>query len=126
MPRQTARSLVVLAVALLALGGCATIRRQQAADTEQLLAAAGFHIQRAESPEQRARLEALPRLKLVRRADDGKVVYTFADPEGCRCLYVGGPKEHSEYQRLRVQRRIDTDNRVPEADWGPWGPTGSW
>jgi hypothetical protein len=41
---------------------------------------------------------------------------------------VGGSKEYSEYQRLRVQRQIAADQAwaAQEAemdmDWGMWGP----
>ena len=44
--------------------------------------------------------------RLESHTKDGKVVYTYADPDGCKCLYVGGPKEYSEYQHLRLQRQI--------------------
>jgi len=36
-------------------------------------------------------------LKLVARDKDGQVIYTFADPERCRCLYVGGAKEYGRF-----------------------------
>ena len=120
------RSLVLLTAALLALAGCATIRRQQATDTEQLLAAAGFQMRLADTPERLAHLDTIPPLKLVPRDTDGNIVYTFSDPQGCHCLYVGGPKEYSKYRQLRVQRAIDASNRAAATDWGPWGPTGSW
>lgn len=109
--RVCARRMVLsvgLAVAVM-LTGCAAIQRSEARDTEQLLAAAGFVMRPADTAERQARLRALPPYRLESRTKDGKVVYTYADPEGCQCLYVGGPKEYSEYQRLRVERQIAAD-----------------
>jgi hypothetical protein len=99
---------VALAVAV-TLTGCATIRRSEAHSTEQLLAATGFAIRPADTAERQQRLAAMPPYRLVSHTKDGKVVYTYADPGTCKCLYVGGSKEYSEYQRLRVQHQIARD-----------------
>jgi hypothetical protein len=109
--RVCARRIVLsvgLAVAVM-LTGCAAIQRSEARDTEQLLAAAGFVMRPADTAERQERLRALPPYRLESRTKDGKVVYTYADPDGCQCLYVGGSKEYSEYQRLRVERQIAAD-----------------
>jgi len=108
---------------LLVLSGCASIRRQEAADTERLLGAAGFQQRLADSPERLAHLRTMPPLKLVAQEKDGQVVYTFADPESCRCLYVGGAKEYAKYQHLAVEQEVRR-----EADWEPWrwGLRGAW
>jgi hypothetical protein len=60
-------------------------------------------------PERLAQLSAMPPYKIVSRTKDGNVVYTFADPENCHCLHVGGPKEYSSYQRLSVNKKIAED-----------------
>lgn len=112
---------VLVTAALLVLAGCATIRRYEATSTEQLLTAAGFQMQPADSPERLAALATIPPLKLVAGHEDGNVVYTFSDPQNCRCLYVGGPKEYSAYQRLRADRATPADNHEAMTDWAPWG-----
>jgi hypothetical protein len=99
---------IALAVAV-TLTGCATIRRSEARSTEQLLAAAGFVMRPADTTERQQRLAAMPPYQLASRTTDGRVVYTYADPATCKCLYVGGSKEYSEYQRLRVQHQIAMD-----------------
>jgi hypothetical protein len=99
---------VALAVAVTATG-CATIRRSEARSTEQLLAAAGFEMRPADTAERQQRLAAMPPYQLVSRPQDGKFVYTYADPDTCKCLYVGGFKEYSKYQRLRVEHQIARD-----------------
>src|SRR5881628_1134506 len=129
MNDRVCKGRTVLSVALAAamvLTGCATIRRSEAHSTEQLLAAAGFVMRPADTAERQQRLAALPPYRLESRTKDGKLVYTYADPGGCQCLYVGGSKEYSEYQRLRVQRQIAADQawaaHESEMDWGIWGP----
>ncbi len=119
----------VLSVALAAatmLAGCATIRGSEARSTEQLLAAAGFVMRHADTAERQQRLAARPPYRLESHTKDGKVVYTYADPDGCKCLYMGGPKEYSEYQHLRLQHRIAVDEawgaHVADMDWDLWGP----
>jgi hypothetical protein len=84
------------------LTGCAAIQRSEARSTGQLLAAAGFVMRPADTAERQQHLAAL------------------------QCLYVGGSKEYSEHQRLRVQRQIAADQawaaQQAQMDWGMWGP----
>jgi len=129
MNDRVCKGRTVLSVALAAamvLTGCATIRRSEARSTEELLAAAGFVMRPADTAERQQRLAARPPYRLESHAKDGKVVYTYADPDGCKCLYVGGPKEYSEYQHLRLQRQIAADEawgaHVADMDWDLWGP----
>ena len=62
---------IMLAVALLVLlGGCASIRPHEAADAEQDLAAAGFQLRLADTPERAQELAAMPPLKIVARTQD--------------------------------------------------------
>jgi len=92
---------IALAVLLL-LAACAT---REVADTEQMLAAAGFTTQPAVTPA----LQALPPHQLVVRAaaTAGAVPsYAYADPDQCHCVYVGGPSQYQYFQQLAVQKRI--------------------
>ena len=119
--RRRARFVVLLA-AILAVTGCATMRREEAASTEQLLAAAGFQMRPADTPEQVAALASMPREKLVVRSKDGNVVYTYADPDKCHCLYVGGPKEYAALQQMTIQREIAAHDAEGVMEWPGWGP----
>lgn len=92
-----------LALILAGVTGCATIEGAAARSTEQMLAAAGFHVQVADTPEKVAQLRALPPRKLVAHSEQGLVFYVFADPVGCNCSYVGGEREYQQYQRLRLE-----------------------
>jgi len=99
--------------ATVVLTGCATTRSWQTRETEQWLAAAGFRTQPADTQQ----LDATPPYRLVSRESSGAVKYVYADPTNCKCLYVGGPKEYSEYRRLEAQRELRLDRRHG-ADYG--------
>jgi len=74
--------------AMVLLTGCATIRGLQARDTEELLTAAGFKKQLVDAADTKP-LDAGPPYRLVSRTKDGTVQYTYADPDNCRCVYLG-------------------------------------
>jgi hypothetical protein len=97
---------LLLAAAVLLGGACAAIQRYEVRDQERMLAVAGFHMRRADTPEWQEDLRSIPPHRIVSRTRDGSVVYMYADPDNCRCVYVGGTKEYSDYERLRVQREI--------------------
>ena len=111
-----------LAAGLVALAGCAAIERQQAADTQKLLAAAGFRMRAADTAERQQDLANMPPDKIVRSSQGGKTVYTYADPRNCRCIYVGGPKEYSDYRKLQVNQEIADEMSQASLNWGAWGP----
>jgi len=114
------RKVVMLAlIVALPLAGCAAIQRSEAKDTEQLLAASGFQAKPADTPKKLANLRTMPPRQLVSQSKDGKFVYSYADPDYCQCLYVGGPTEYSAYQRLAVQRDIAEEAAIDVRHWGP-------
>jgi hypothetical protein len=101
------RKVVMLAlIAALPFASCAAIQSGEARDREQLLTAAGFQAKPADTPEKLANLRTMPPRKLVSQSKDGKFVYSYADPDHCQCLYVGGPTEYAAYQRLAVEEWI--------------------
>jgi len=119
---------LVFATAL-AMGGCAAMRRQEARETGDLLVAAGFRTKLANTPERAQQLRAMPALKMVSQSKDGHLVYRYADPYGCDCLYVGDEDAYREYQRLALQKQLDAERlAAAEAeesaaiDWDLWGP----
>ena len=139
---QRAGTLLLLAGTL---GACTTIDRQEAADTGKLLAAAGFQKRPARSTERQQELSSMPPHRMVAHADGAKAVYTYADPQNCRCFYVGGPKEYAQYRDLEASEQIArhmnaTWMNPPSMDWGgeplsyggpldaegPWSFRGPW
>ncbi len=93
--------------------------------TEQLLAAAGFDQKLADTPEKLAHLQTLtPARKLVAQERDGHLYYVYADPDLCKCLYVGTA---TQYEQAR-EKQLANDEVVAVQDnlsvpifWGPWG-----
>jgi hypothetical protein len=116
------RMVLLAPMVALPLAGCATVRRSEARDAEQLLAAAGFQPRSADTPERLANLKTMPPRKLVSHVKDDHFVYSYADPDYCRCLYVGGPKEYSAYERLSVEEEIVQDRLEGAMEWDMWGP----
>jgi hypothetical protein len=119
---------VLILAASVGLMGYAAIQRSRARDTEQLLAATGFRMQLADTAEQQQQLTAIPAYRLVNGTKDGAAQYTYADPKNCKCVYVGGSKEYSAYQRLMKEQQIAQDRIWTENDvmnWGRWG-SGYW
>jgi hypothetical protein len=115
--------LQLIAVALFALPGCALVESQVAADSEEILAQAGFQRHPLDEP-------GLPSRHLVEAAGS----YKFADPDFCRCVYVGGAAEYAELQELRARRIAEREwilsrssvqgGPADRALWSAWKPAG--
>jgi len=100
--------------------------------TEDNLAAAGFIVKPANTPERAAMLMRLPANKFVQRVDGDTVTYVYADPKACGCLYVGTQEAYGAYRKaMQAKNLLDqqTDNALRFQDdawrwgaWGPWGP----
>jgi hypothetical protein len=91
------KKLALLFVCALALSGCATI----VADQEVQLDAAGFRAVPADTPELQAMLTALPARQFVRGVSGDLIIYTYADPLVCDCLYVGSDGAYLNYRHRR-------------------------
>ena len=117
---RSARLLMVF-VTTFALGGCAAMRRQQARDTGDLLVSAGFTAKPADTPERAKCLEAIPPLKVVSQQKDGHVLYRYADPYSCHCLYVGDQQAYAEYKHLALREAAEAEESAA-VDRGFSGP----
>ena len=104
-----------------------------AIDTERLLAAAGFQMRMADSPERLAHLSTMTQRQLVPEMKDGSLRYVYADDKYCKCLYVGTEKAYQRYERYALKQRVANTqleaaqmNEDASMDWGMWGPWGPW
>jgi hypothetical protein len=79
---------------VVALAGCDAFEHYGTADTERLLATAGFQMHSGQD------LGELPPHKLIERVEGGRTVYLYAEPQNCRCVYVGDTDAYAEYRRL--------------------------
>ena len=127
---------VALVATLLALSGCAAIRGQEAGDSENILAQAGFTRDPAGAAQGATRPGggALPARQLTAVSQYGGTVYEFYDPQYCDCVYVGGAQEYARLQELRKARVAEhaqnlrdwspmSNSPAPNV-WGPWEPEG--
>ena len=120
---------LLLAMALIVTIGCAS----STIDNERLLAAAGFQMKLAQTPEQQTRLTAKPQHELVPFNHDGDLFYVYADAKYCKCVYVGNERAYQRYERLALKQRLANDriqaaemNQAAAMNWGMWGPWGPW
>jgi len=112
----------IITVLSIALAGCAAMKKSEATDTEQLLAAAGFKMKLADTPERLAHLKTLTQLKVVPHDRNGKMYYVYADAADCQCLYAGNQEAYQRYENLAVKQNIAQMNEAASMDWGMWGP----
>ena len=112
---------------LLVTAGCAEIQKSNALGTERELAAAGFQMKFAKTPEQTAKVGSLPQRKLTRTSGpDGRNLFVWADAADCKCIYVGTEAAYDRYQRLSINQQIAIDNEMASMNWGVWGAWGPW
>jgi hypothetical protein len=69
------KSVAIGLVIALALMGCATIQKGETLEKEQMLAAAGFRIKPADTPEKLAALQSFPQHQLITGVKDGRMIY---------------------------------------------------
>ena len=83
---------------ILGVAGCVS-PQQQAAQKEDLLAAAGFQVKIADTPQRLAAMKRLPPNKFVTKVVNGQPVYLYADPLVCRCIYFGTQQNWAAYRQ---------------------------
>jgi hypothetical protein len=119
---------IVSLLGIAGLSGCVSTR-QMVSQNEDNLAAAGFIIRPANTPERQTMLNKLPPHTFVKRIHGDTVHYVYADPLVCDCLYVGTQQAYSQYQRYLQQKNLVDEQETtaqmysdPAWNWGAWGP----
>jgi hypothetical protein len=102
------------------------IEKSNATSDEQKLAAAGFKVKFADSPEKLAHVKSMKQREVVSHIQNGVVYYAYADAEFCKCLYMGTQSNYQEYAKLTVEQRTAEMNRDAAMDWNAWGGWGAW
>jgi hypothetical protein len=108
------RSLFIPLITL-TLAGCAAIQVKDTRTTEQLLAAAGFQMKVADTPEKIAHLQTLTPRKVLLRPRHGEPYYVYSDLTVCKCLYAGNEQQYQEFRNLLRQADI-ADEQLREAE----------
>jgi hypothetical protein len=123
--------LIAACIAGLALSACESTK-SRVSQQEDLLSAAGFTVKPANTPQRQSELQTLPADKFVTHAKNDRVVYVYADPLVCDCLYVGDQNAFNAYKREMFQQHIADEQQLTAEmynqpwgwggwDWGPWG-----
>lgn len=130
--RLSLRTLVAGVLGLMTLSACQTTPPDVAAH-EDKLAAAGFVMRIADTPERRAMLARLPIDQFVVRQSGNTIHYVYADPLVCGCLYVGTEQAFAQYQEnQRLANLANQEQMIAQmyedaawswGAWGPWEPT---
>ena len=116
MPQRPITSIVLLlliAAFSAALAGCGSIQpppptpEQQAEQLEPMLAAAGFRMLPADTPERQQKLQSLVPLQVLYYVGKtGKLHYYMADPFYCKCMYVGSEENYQQYERMKLNQQL--------------------
>lgn len=120
---MTRHAVTGLAVAIgLALAGCQTAAVQQ---KEDLLSAAGFVPQPANTPERIAAMKKLPPNKFVQQVQNSQIVYLYADPVVCQCVYFGNQAAYAQYRQMVFQKNLADERQMTAMmaqnfEFGPW------
>lgn len=120
---KTFKTILAAGLFLALAVGCSTT-----ASREDMLSAAGFKREPANTPERQAHLNSLPADKITPVVRDGVTYYTFPDPKQ-NVLYVGQEQQYQEYRRLRLQKQMADEQLAAaqmneDAAWNAWGPWG--
>jgi len=111
---------------MLGIAACVS-PQQQVAQKEDLLAAAGFQVRVADTPQRLGAMKRLPPNKFVTRVVNGQPVYLYADPLVCRCVYFGAQQNWAAYRQEVLAKQLADEAQLTammnqEAwEWGPWG-----
>jgi hypothetical protein len=115
--RASVRAMVLAAIGpTLMLAACATMAR----DTENMLQRAGFKRVPADSAQKMAHLKTLPDRRLVSRTHQGQKYYVYADPEYCKCMWVGNAQQYQAYRGLVRQQRASEDAALAAEEAKEW------
>ena len=115
---------LVLGGALL-VGGCQTASVQ---NKENLLTAAGFTPQPANTPLRQAAMKKFPPNKFVQQMKGTQIVYVYADPIVCQCVYFGSQAAYAQYRSMVFQQNLADEQQMTAMmnqtafDFDPWGP----
>jgi hypothetical protein len=117
IPHRPATSIVrifLVAALSVALLRCGSIQppppptpEQQAEQLEPMLAAAGFRMLPADTPERQQKLQTLVPFDVnyyVGRT--GNLHYYMADPVYCKCMYIGSEENYQQFEKLKLNQQF--------------------
>ena len=120
------RAILVLFAACAAVAACNPVQNK-----EDMLAAAGFTLVPANTPQRQASLTSLPPHKFVHQVRNNATVFIYADPTICDCLYVGNQAAYDRYRQDVFAKNLANEQQmtaqINEGEWNAFGPVwGAW
>ena len=115
---------IALATALL-VSACQSTQ-QAVQSKEDLLAAAGFTVNPANTPARLTAMRKLPPHKFVQQTHGGNSVWVYADPTICQCVYFGDQAAWSNYRAMVFAKQLANEQQMTAImnqnafDFGPW------
>jgi hypothetical protein len=100
--------------------------QQSVQSKEDLLAAAGFMIKPANTPARLAAMKKLPPHKFVQQTSGTNIVWLYADPTICQCVYFGDQSAWSNYRAMVFAKQLANEQQMTAVmnqnafDFGPW------
>jgi hypothetical protein len=95
------------------------------------LAAAGFIMKPANTPQRETMLTRLPQHQFLIRQNGNVVHYVYADQLVCDCIYVGTQQAYDQYRATQVAQNRASERQLAALSyddaawswnaWGPWG-----
>src|SRR5271167_562306 len=117
MPQRLTTTLALVFL-IAALAGCASVKNsiepspptpeQQAEQLEPMLSAAGFRMLPADTPQRQQQLQSLVPMQVnyyVGRT--GTLHYYMADPDYCKCMYLGTEEDYQQYEKLKLNPQFE-------------------
>jgi|ERR1700733_13677940 hypothetical protein len=115
------RSALILFAMCVAASACSPVQNK-----EDMLAAAGFTLVPANTPQRQASLRSLPPHKFAHQVRNGAVVFIYADPTICGCLYVGNQAAYDHYRQNVFAKNLADEQQMTaqiyQDEWDGWGP----
>jgi hypothetical protein len=76
----------------------------------------GFQMKEANTPQKMARLQGIPSRIFVPHRKNGQLYYVYADPDYCKCAFVGNQAAMQAYRDLAARRRLQQPDNVSAGD----------
>ncbi len=84
---------------------------------------AGFVMRPALTPQQLERVKLLPPHKFIARTKNGQRYFLYADPDICKCVFVGNALAMANYQGLMSSPSTPYTSSMPRSSTIPAGAT---
>ena len=101
--------------AVLGLCGVMAACTNPAATKENLLSSSGFKAMPAATPVQVAKLKSLSAHKLSKATYKGEIVWAYADPTICGCVYIGNQDAYNAYVKKAAQAKATDATEARDA-----------